>query len=144
MIREITKEDFNGLMQLYMQLHNNPMPDYNEKIVKLWEQILEDRQHHIIVAEIDEKIVASCVCLIVPNLTHEQRPYALIENVITDRNYRKQGLGTACLNYAKAIAKREDCYKIMLLTGSKEESTLNFYKKAGFNCKDKTGFIQWL
>ena len=29
-------------------------------------------------------------------------------------------------------------------TGSKEESTLNFYIKAGYNYKDKTAFIQWL
>ena len=32
----------------------------------------------------------------------------------------------------------------MLLTGSKQESTLRFYEKAGYNCKDKTAFIQWL
>lgn len=24
------------------------------------------------------------------------------------------------------------------------ESTLNFYKEAGYNCTDKTAFIQWL
>lgn len=28
----------------------------------------------------------------------------------------------------------------MLLTGSKEESTLNFYKSAGYNSSDKTAF----
>lgn len=32
----------------------------------------------------------------------------------------------------------------MLLTGSKEESTLRFYESAGYNKKDKTAFIQWL
>ena len=32
----------------------------------------------------------------------------------------------------------------MLLTGSKREATLNFYKNAGYNCNDKTAFIQWL
>ena len=29
----------------------------------------------------------------------------------------------------------------MLLTGSKEESTLNFYRSAGYNSSDKTAFI---
>ena len=33
---------------------------------------------------------------------------------------------------------------MMLLTGSKEESTLRFYERAGYNSKDKTAFIQWL
>ena len=144
MIREINSQDFEGLMALYTQLHNNPMPKRTAEIEALWQQILEDRSHHIIVAEEDGKIVASCVCVIIPNLTHGQRPYAFVENVITDVAYRKRGLATACLDYAKEIAERENCYKMMLLTGSKEESTLKFYERAGYNRKDKTAFIQWL
>lgn len=144
MIREITDKDFDGLMKLYMQLHDNPMPEETEEITSLWRRILDDKSHHIIVADIDGKIVSSCVCVIIPNLTHGQRPYAFVENVVTDENYRKQGLATACLDYAKEIAVSENCYKMMLLTGSKKESTLNFYERAGYNCNDKTAFIQWL
>lgn len=144
MIREITEEDFDGLMSLYTQLHDNPMPEKTDDISELWNKILEDPNHHIIVAQEDGKIVSSCVCVIVPNLTHHQRPYAFVENVVTDQNYRKKGLATLCLNYAKEIALKEKCYKLMLLTGSKEESTLKFYEQAGYNRKDKTAFIQWL
>ncbi len=144
MIREITNSDFDGLMNLYMQLHDNPFPEKNEHVMKLWEQILNDGDHHIIVAETDGKIVSSCVCVIIPNLTHGQQPYAFVENVVTDEQYRKMGYATACLNYAKQIAEDNNCYKIMLLTGSKEESTLRFYERAGYNRHDKTAFIQWL
>lgn len=144
MIREIKKEDFIGLMTLYTQLHNNPMPEENEQIKAQWQEILADKNHHIIVAEEEGKIVASCVCVIISNLTRGQRPYAFIENVITDEAYRKRGLATACLNYAKEIAAKENCYKMMLLTGAKEESTLRFYERAGYNSQDKTAFIQWL
>lgn len=144
MIREITDSDFDGLMRLYMQLHDNPMPEQTEEIMELWYRILNDKNHHIIVAEVGGEIVSSCVCVIIPNLTHGQRPYAFVENVITDEKHRKQGLATACLNYAKEIAESENCYKIMLLTGSKLESTLNFYERAGYNRNDKTAFIQWL
>lgn len=143
-IREITDEDFDGLMRLYTQLHGNPIPEKTPEISMLWNDILNDANHHIIVAVEDGKIVSSCVCVIVPNLTHAQRPYALIENVVTDENYRKKGLATACLDYAKAISVKENCYKMMLLTGSKEAATLNFYRKAGYNSTDKTAFIQWL
>ena len=144
MIREIGTEDFGGLMQLYTQLHDNPIPEQDERIRGIWERILRDPDHHIIIAEEDGKIVSSCVCVIVPNLTHEQRPYALIENVVTDQAYRKRGLASACLQYAKELAVREHCYKMMLLTGSKEPGTLRFYEQAGYNRKDKTAFIQWL
>lgn len=144
MIREITPADFDGLMRLYTQLHGNPLPEKTPKVTELWNNILADKNHHIIVAEENGIIASSCVCVIVPNLTHGQRPYALVENVVTDENCRKRGLATACLDYAKTLAEKENCYKIMLLTGSKEEATLNFYRKAGYNSSDKTAFIQWL
>lgn len=144
MVREIVNEDFDGLMELYTQLHNNPFPQKTQEIIDLWNTILNDENHHIIVAVEDKKIVSSCVCVIIPNLTHNQQPYAFVENVVTDSAYRKRGLATQCLDYAKGIAVKNNCYKLMLLTGSKEESTLNFYRKAGYNSNDKTAFIQWI
>lgn len=106
--------------------------------------IINDNNHHIIVNEQDGKIVSSCVCVIIPNLTRNVRPYAFVENVVTHSDYRGKGYATDCLNYAKELAKKAECYKMMLLTGSKEDSTLNFYTKAGYNSTDKTAFIQWL
>lgn len=144
MVREIRKNDLDGLLKLYMQLHDNQIPESNQRLLDLWQIILNDKNHHIIIAEEDKKIVSSCVCVIIPNLTHNQQPYAFIENVVTDEAYRKRGLATMCLNYAKELAERERCYKLMLLTGLKEEDTLKFYEQAGYNRNDKTGFIQWI
>lgn len=144
MIREITENDFDRLLRLYMQLHDNPFPEKSERVLAVWNNILADENHHIIVAEEDGNIVSSCVCVIIPNLTRGQRPYAFVENVITDEKYRKRGLATACLDYARKLAQRKDCYKMMLLTGARQESTLRFYEQAGYNKNDKTAFIQWL
>ena len=144
MIRELKNEDFDGLMRLYMELHNNPFPEKDERVMSVWKRIMDDEEHHIIVADVNGVIAASCVCVIIPNLTHGQRSYALVENVVTSEKYRRRGLATACLDYVREIAKKENCYKIMLHTGSKERGTLEFYEKAGYNSSDKTAFIQWL
>jgi len=144
MIREIQPNERNGLLRLYTQLHGNAIPEDTEALSTLWQRILNDPDHHIVVAVEDGRIVSSCVCVIIPNLTHNQQPYALIENVITDEAYRGKGLATACLDYAREIARRENCYKMMLLTGSKEASTHHFYQRAGYNANDKTAYIQWL
>lgn len=144
MIREITENDFDRLLRLYMQLHDNPFPEKSERVLAVWNNILADENHHIIVAEEDGNIVSSCVCVIIPNLTRGQRPYAFVENVITDEKYRKKGFATACLDYARELAQRKNCYKMMLLTGARQESTLRFYEQAGYNKNDKTAFIQWL
>lgn len=120
------------------------MPEKTVELLQIWDNIFQDKNHHVIVAEENGEIVSSCVCVIIPNLTHGQRPYALIENVITDEKLRKRGLATQCLNFAKELALKENCYKIMLLTGSKKESTLDFYRRAGYNSEDKTAFVQWI
>ena len=144
MIREVNESDLSGLLSLYMHLHETSIPDYDEHLSAVWDRILSDPCHHIIVAEEDGRAVSSCVCIIVPNLTHGVRPYALIENVVTHADYRKRGLATACLDYAADLARREGCYKMMLLTGSKEESTLRFYERAGFEKNTRTAFFRSL
>ena len=144
MIREANKNDLNALLELYLYLHEDSIPNQDEHLENTWKQIMEDKNHHLIVNEVDGKIVSSCVCVIIPNLTRNVRPYAFVENVVTHADYRKKGYASECLDYAKAIAKKENCYKMMLLTGSKREETLRFYEKAGYNSKDKTAFVQWL
>ena len=144
MVREIRKDELDQLLELYLFLHEKTVPEINEHLKSTWDTIIEDRNHHIIVKEIDGVIVSSCVCVIIPNLTRSVRPYAFIENVVTHADYRSKGYATECLSFARNIALNENCYKMMLLTGSKSESTLNFYKNAGYNNTDKTAFIQWL
>lgn len=144
MVREAVKEDLFEILNLYLFLHEDNVPEDSEHLQKTWKDILEDVNHHIIVNEIDGKIISSCVCVIIPNLTRNIRPYAFIENVVTNEAYRGKGYSTECLDYAKAIAIKNNCYKMMLLTGTKNESTLDFYRKAGYNSEDKTAFIQWL
>lgn len=144
MVREIAEHELNELLQLYLYLHEKTIPDMTEHLKNTWNTIVQDENHHIIVNEVDGKIVSSFVCVIIPNLTRNIRPYAFIENVVTHDDYRGKGYATECLNYAKEIAEKVNCYKMMLLTGSKKETTLNFYGNAGYNSTDKTAFIQWL
>lgn len=144
MVREIFENELEQLLQLYLYLHEKSVPEMTEHLKNTWNTIIQDNNHHIIVNEIDGKIVASCVCVIIPNLTRNIRPYAFIENVVTHADYRGKGYATDCLNYVREIAERTNCYKMMLLTGSKEEKTLKFYSNAGYNSSDKTAFIQWV
>ena len=144
MVREAVKEDLDELLNLYLFLHEKNIPENSEHLENTWKTIIEDINHHIVVKEINGKIVSSCVCIIVPNLTRNIRPYALIENVVTNEEYRGKSYAIECLNYAKEIAIKNDCYKMMLLTGTKNENTVAFYKSAGYNSDDKIAFIQWL
>ena len=144
MIREAKESDLLPLLNLYLHLHEDRVPDDNSHLRTVWSDILQDENHHLIVYEKDGAIVSSCVCVVILNLTRNVRPYAFVENVVTHGDHRRKGYAGQCLAYAKAIAEKENCYKMMLLTGSKEPDTLRFYERAGYNSSDKTAFIQWL
>lgn len=143
-IRELESTDLPGILELYTHLHDNPLPKVDEHMRSLWSEIIQNNNHHVVGGFVDGTLVSSCVIVIIPNLTHKQQPYALIENVITDEACRSKGYATSVLNFAKDIARKKNCYKIMLMTSSKEESTFALYEKAGYNQHDKTAFVQWL
>ncbi|MEA4862988.1 MAG: GNAT family N-acetyltransferase [Victivallaceae bacterium] len=143
-VRHAKEQDIEGILKLYCSFTGFEMPVMDEKLMKHWRTILSTPDHHVLVAEEDGKPVSTCVVVIIPNLTHGQQPYAFIENVATDPDYRNRGFGTAVLNHAREIAEAANCFKIMLMTGSKRDSVLNFYEHAGYNRHDKTGFIRWL
>lgn len=119
-IREANKNDLNEILQLYLYLHEESVPEDTAHLQNTWENIVNDANHHLIVCEVDGKIVASCACVIIPNLTRNVCSYAFVENVVTHGKYRKKGYATACLDFAKRIAEANNCYKMMLLTGSKK------------------------
>lgn len=144
MVREAKQEDLKKILELYLCLHEESIPEQSNCLSNTWKQILEDENHHLIVNEVEGKIVSSCVCVVIPNLTRNVRPYAFLENVVTHTDFRGHGLASECLEYAKQIAKQHNCYKMMLLTGSRNKEILDFYKNAGYNSSDKTAFIQWL
>lgn len=99
---------------------------------------------HLLVAEEDGKVVSSVQMAIIENLTHNVRPFAVIENVVTHVDYRNRGFASALLNTASEIAKEHRCYKVFLETGSNKESTLNFYRNNGFAIDEKHSCLKRL
>lgn len=141
-VRLIRYDELEELLKLYRQLHtDDPIVESDIHTKQVWDEIYNDKNQFYIVLEENGKIVSSCTLTIIQNLTRGLRPYGIIENVITHREYRKQGHGTKVLHKAIGIARDNNCYKVMLLTSAKDEATLRFYESAGFEKGIKTGFI---
>jgi GNAT superfamily N-acetyltransferase len=143
-IREVRPDELSALLMLYGHLHTAdvPLPDA-ATVNQIWDEIHRDPKLHCLVAETDGVFAASCILAIIPNLTRGARPYGLIENVVTHADYRRRGIGTALLRHALAVAWEHNCYKVMLLTGRKDEGVFRFYEKAGFQRDVKIGFIAY-
>jgi len=50
-VREIKENELNELLELYTHLHETGIPEQSEKLAETWETIINDKNHHIIVAE---------------------------------------------------------------------------------------------
>ncbi|MBE5780169.1 MAG: GNAT family N-acetyltransferase [Clostridiales bacterium] len=146
-IRKANGTDAKALMVLYFE-HLTRFPPKEEQDMSLWEKLLakfeKDDNMHLLVAEEDGKVVSSVQMAIVEGLTHNVRPFAVVENVVTHADYRNQGYASALLERASEIAREHNCYKVFLETGSNRESTLNFYRNNGFAIDEKHSCLKRL
>ena len=139
-IRPATHGDMPGMLALYRHLNPaDPIPD-PAQAETAWSALLDSPLTTVFVADTGGVLVASCTLVVVPNLTRGARPYAVIENVVTHADHRRRGLGQAVLAAALDAAWGENCYKVMLATGSRNPGTLQFYESAGFVRNSKTFF----
>ena len=146
-IRRALLSDVDDLHELYMKHLTQYPPNEPQDITKwsdLLEKLIEDPDYHLLVGEIDGKVISSVTLVVINNLTHNLRSYSVMENVVTHFEFRNRGYASALIEKASEIARESKCYKIMLMTGSKRESTLRFYERCGFNMNDKTAFLKRL
>lgn len=138
-IRPAARGDLADLMTLYR--HLNPTdPVLDESVTEeRFSAILAQSGMTVFIGFAGDVAVATVTSIIVPNLTRNGASYALIENVVTHADHRKRGYARAVVDHAIAEAWNAGCYKVMLLTGSKNPATLRFYENCGF-LQDKTGF----
>ena len=139
LITRASRTDLPQLLALY--LHLDPADRFPTLDVaeRRFEELQNYRGSAIFIGVLDGAVIASCTLIVIPNLTRGGQPYGLIENVVTHSAFRGRGFGKQVLQAAVAAAWQVDCYKVMLMTGSKRPSTLAFYASAGFE-QSKTGF----
>jgi GNAT superfamily N-acetyltransferase len=141
LIRQTALSDLLGIQNLYAQLNpDDPAPLEGQDRVVLKEIIKSDGLF-LYVGTLGAGIVSTCYLNIIPNLSRNASAYGIIENVVTDQHYRKRGYGKLMLNHTLAHAWSSGCYKVMLQTGSKRESTHEFYKSCGFSADEKFALV---
>ncbi|UWM74096.1 GNAT family N-acetyltransferase [Rhizobium sp. WSM4643] len=138
-IRPAVRGDLPGLLALYRQLNpTDPVLD-EASAEKRFSAILAQPGMTVFIGVAGNVAIATVTLVVVPNLTRNGASYALIENVVTHADHRKRGYARAVIAHAVADAWSAGCYKVMLLTGSKNPATLRFYENCGF-VQEKTGY----
>lgn len=138
-IRPATTDDVTPLLALYDHLSSDNAACPPALAAENIARIAAITGSAVLVGNSNGTLVTTCTLIIIPNLSRGGRPYALIENVVTDPSHRGRGYGTAVLDAASDRAWAQGCYKIMRSTGSSKPATLSFYESAGFE-QSRTGF----
>lgn len=140
-IRQLTAQDLPSLLELYIQLDakNRELPF--ETPAEIWREHLEGSPYFKIFGAVkDGQVISTCSATVVPNLTNMCQSFCVVENVVTHKDFRKQGLARRVMDTAIAFARSRHCYKVMLLSGAARKEAHQFYENLGFSSNTKKAF----
>jgi N-acetylglutamate synthase-like GNAT family acetyltransferase len=142
-IRKAKRQDVPRILSLYEDLTEEKINLTAEKIEQVFQQIEGMPNQEFLVAEAEGYIAGTLFLQIVPNLTHNARPWGIIENVVVDGQYRRQGIGSQLIKTAIKSCRDCGCYKVQLLSHKKRREAHLFYRSEGFD-DSALGFRMYL
>ena len=123
--REIQKNDIAAVFELLKSI-SDFAPQKNEHD-KIWDKFCNQKNVFSLVAVFGGKIIGYGSIIIEIKVRGGKMGH--IEDIVTDPNLRKKGVGKLIIDNLFHIAKREGCYKLALQCSQDNES---FYTKCGF------------
>ena len=128
-IRELKKEDlWNGFIKSLDTLSHASDID-RARAEEVFEEIDANRNHVIIVAEVDGRIVGSGTLIIEQKFIHKGGLVGHIEDWVIDKEFQGRGIGRKITERMLEIARERGCYKTILDCKPNLES---YYKNMGF------------
>jgi GNAT superfamily N-acetyltransferase len=138
--RRLEEKDLQSLLELYKQLQPDDDLTSVEDSRIVWQEIENNPAIRYFGAIDDDKVVSSCYAVYIPNLTRNNRGICFVENVITDKDHRNQGLASKMIDMAVSFAKEKDCYKVILQSGISRSDAHRVYESKGFDGNSKKAF----
>ena len=140
-VRGAEAKDLQGILALYKELRPNdpilPPPAAHQAFTNL----LARKDVDLVVCEVADTLVATCILATIPNLASSARPIGVIEHVVTLAAYRKRGYARLVLESALARAWSRGCCKVMLLSGSQRTDAHKLYESVGFVSDVERAFV---
>jgi ribosomal protein S18 acetylase RimI-like enzyme len=129
-IRLCTDDDYTSVFELLKQLWPNEQLN-NEMLKVVYKNALKSDMQKLIVGLIDNKIIGFCSLTIKNNLWLSGN-LGHIDELIVDRNLRKQGIGKNLMAEITKMAKENNCKRIELDSAFHRKEAHQFYKNIGF------------
>ena len=110
--------------------YEDPLP---ESYIRAFEQIDNDPNHELIVAELDGEVVGTLQLMFLPSISFQGGLRAQVESVRVDTNLRSKGIGSKLMNWTIERAKARGAHVVQLTTHRSREDAHRFYERLGFS-----------
>ncbi len=124
-VRLLAEDDLGAKREKFI----DPLPP---EYYAAFDAINTDTNSHLMVAELNERIVGTLQLTFITYLTYCGGKRGLIEGVRTDQALRGHGIGKEMVEWAIEKSKAMGCHLVQLTTDKKRPDALRFYEKLGF------------
>jgi GNAT superfamily N-acetyltransferase len=131
-VHEATVDDLDALLRLYVQLSPDNAMTSRETAAKGLARMIAHPGVSLLVATLDGVVAGTVTLILIPNLTHNARPWIQLENMVVDESVRRGGVGRALIEAATDLARRTNAYKIQLQSADHRHGAHAFYEASGF------------
>jgi len=97
-----------------------------------FEQINNDLNHELIVAELDGDVIGTLHLMFLPSVSFQGGLRAQIESVRVDKRFQSQGIGSEMMKWSMERAKERGAHVVQLTTHKSRVGAHRFYERLGF------------
>ena len=124
-IRLLADDELGSLREKF----ENPIP---KSYYSAFELIDKDRNHELIVAELDGEVIGTLHLMFLPSLSFQGGLRAQIESVRVDTHHQNQGIGSEMMKWAIQRAEDRKAHIVQLTTHKSRADAHRFYERLGF------------
>ncbi len=124
-VRMLADDDLGSQRECYA----DPLP---ESYYSAFEQIENDPNHELIVAEWDGDVIGTLHLIFLPSVSFQGGLRAQVESVRVDRPFQSQGIGSRMMKWTIERARQRGAHVIQLTTHKTRLDAHRFYERLGF------------
>jgi GNAT superfamily N-acetyltransferase len=107
----------------------SPLP---ESYYSAFEQISNDPNHELIVAERNGEVIGTLHLMFLPSISYQGGLRAQVESVRVDKRFQSQGIGSEMMKWTMERAKQRGAHVVQLTTHKTRLDAHRFYERLGF------------
>ena len=136
-LRRATRADVPDLVRLLAddelgRTRERTGPVLADAYWRAFDDIDGDPRQHLLVAELDGRVVGMLQVSYIPSLTFQGGERAQIEGVRVEAGLRGTGVGRQMVGWVIAEAARRGCRMVQLTTSEQRHAARRFYESLGF------------